>query len=115
MSSFGERIIRKLRNFCDTMRVDSFRRLAARGYHVHVVFSPTKTECYLITGGDPNCSHKKYYDPADGHGYTHVHMDDVPDLLLDELDGEDEQTVCDEVFLWMESKVIQSEGKAKGE
>lgn len=94
--------------------IGRFEALANRGYHVNVVFTGDTVECTHISGGDPNCPHPKYFDPSDGHGWTYVHMDHVPDEVLDELDdGRSSQEFCDGLFDWMEKHVLNVEAKAR--
>lgn len=89
--------------------------LAKRGYEVNVTFSGDTVACVYIEGGDSNCPHLKYYDPADGHGYTHVHMDNIPGDVLDGLDdGRDPQAYCEGLFEWMRRRVLELEGRPWG-
>lgn len=102
-----------------------FDSLARRGYEVHVTFYGDGVECTHIIGGDPNCSHRKYFDPEDGHGFTYVHMDDIPDEVLDSVDKLTSTQVCQNgssdwlsrymMFEWMEQHVLSVEAEPKGD
>jgi len=94
--------------------IGRFDALAKRGYHVNVVFTGDTVECVSIIGGDCNCPCPKHFDPSDGHGFTHVSMDDVPDDVLEALDdGRDSQSFCDGMFDWMENHVLSVEAKSR--
>ena len=94
--------------------IERFDALAKRGYSVNVAFTGDTIECTSIMGGDCNCPCKKFYDPSDGHGFTYVHMDDVPDDVVDILDdGRDSQAFCDGLFDWMQQYVLSVEGKPR--
>ena len=64
-------------------------RLQSRKYEFSLRYWDLQNvDLISITGGDSNCPHPKYYDPSDGHGFTHVHMDDdrfdeLPDEATD--------------------------------
>ena len=93
--------------------IERSRQLAKRGYQVGVAFTGDMVECTYITGGDANCPHPKYFDPSDGHGFTYVHMDHVPDNIFDELDdGRDPQAFSNGLFDWMEKRVLYLEARA---
>lgn len=94
--------------------IGRFDALAKRGYHVNVMFAGNTVECISIAGGDANCPCHKYFDPSDGHGFTYVHMDHVPDDVLNDLDdGRESQAVCDGLFDWMEKHVLAMEAKPR--
>lgn len=101
----------------DSENFDVIRRfieLSKRGYQVHVSFSGDVIECTCIVGGDCNCPCPKYFDPSDGHGRTFVHMDDIPEDVLDELDdGRDSQAYSIGLFDWMEKYVLSVEAKSR--
>jgi hypothetical protein len=95
--------------------LERFHELSRRGYAVNVQFCGDTVECLSILGGDPQCSHPKYFDPRDGHGFTFVSMDDVPNSVLDDADkGQSSQDYCDRLFNWMQGQAISLEGLSRG-
>jgi len=54
-----------------------FKALLAKGYELSLTVRASGCTADLLMGGDCNCPKRKYYDPADGHGFTHVHSEDI--------------------------------------
>ena len=54
-----------------------FKALLAKGYELSLTVRASGCTADLLMGGDCNCPKRKYYDPADGHGFTYVHSDDI--------------------------------------
>ena len=88
--------------------------LLQRGYHVMLSLEDDSACIECITGGDTNCTHPKYYDPADGHGYTSVHMDDIPDKVLDSFDDRMPEGELSRAWAaWMVAEAERLEAKPK--
>lgn len=84
--------------------------LLARGYQSIILIGGTGAEVQSIMGGDCNCPRPKFYDPQDGHGWTYIHMDDVPDDVMDTF-GNDTYEL--ESARWMIAEAERLEGTAR--